>query len=643
MRASQSGSRCLSLVLFTLLLSTPASPQTHLRILFTHDLHSTLLPLTIAAPDGRHVQSGGFARLASAIREAAAADPLGTLTVDGGDFTMGTLFHALYLTESPELRLMGMMGYDVTTPGNHDFDFHLGGFARYLNTAHEKSGPRLPAIVMSNLDLTSRSPAVDSLLRSFKDYGVRDIAVFERKGVRLGVFGVMGKDAADDSPFLEGARFEEQIPAARRCVQRLRDSAKADIVLCLSHSGTSGGTNEGEDIDLAREVPGIDIILSGHSHRTLQQPLSVGNTLICSAGAFGAHLGILDVEFSPSERLRLLHYALRPIDSTLTGDSIIATAIKDLSALVDRNVLAPSGLTADRVLAESAFDFESLDYAYAHPGELGLGDMVADAYRYSVVQAEGPDAPHIDAVIVPIGMIRSSFLRGPLTVGDVFRVLSLGLGPDKQPGYPLITAYVTGADLRNTLEIETTVASLKEDAHLQFAGVRFRFNRCRIPLNRVTDAEVVDSTGQAHPVDDGRLYRVCICLYSGIMLTSVSSLTHDLITIRLRRSDGTVITDWNETLVDADTVRPGTQELKAWVALMQYLQSFPPGDDGTLPQVPARYRMPAGRFIADASLNPIELVRNPNRFTIAAALLAVLVLVGLSWTVTRLARRGRSR
>jgi 5'-nucleotidase / UDP-sugar diphosphatase len=643
MRASQSGSRWLSIALCMLCLSTPASPQTHLRILFTHDLHSTLLPLTIAAPDGRHVQSGGFARLASAIREAAAANPLGTLTVDGGDFTMGTLFHTLYLTESPELRLMGMMGYDVTMPGNHDFDFHLGGLAGYLNNAYGKSAPRLPAIVMSNLDLTSGSPTVDSLLRSFKNYGVREVAVFERKGIRFGVFGVMGKDAADDSPFLEGATFEEQIPAAHRCVQLLKDSAKADIVLCLSHSGTSGDTNEGEDIDLAREVPGIDIIISGHSHRTLQQPLSVGNTIICSAGAFGAYLGILDVGISPPGRLCIEHYALLPIDSTVTGDTIIAGAIKDFAALVDRNVLAPSGLTADRVLAESGFDFESLDHAYAHPGELGLGDLVADAYRYSVVQAERPDAPHIDAVIVPIGMIRSSILRGPLTVGDVFRVLSLGLGPDKQPGYPLITACVTGADLRNTLEIETTVASLKEDAHLQFAGVRFRFNRCRIPLNRVTDAEVFDSTGQAHPIDDDRLYRVCICLYSGIMLTSVSSLSHDLITIRLRRRDGTIITDWNETLVDADTVRPGTQELKAWVALMHYLQSFPPGDHDTLPQVPARYRMPAGRFTADASLNPTELVRNPNRFTIAAVLLAALMLLGLSWTVTRLIRGSRSR
>jgi len=538
---------------------------------------------------------------------------------------------------------MGMMGYDVVTPGNHDFDFHLDGLARYLYNAHDKSSPHLPVVVTSNLDLSARSPAVDSLSRSFNTYGVRDVAVFERRGIRVGVFGVMGIDAADDSPFMDGASFEQYTAAAQRCVQKLRDSARADIVLCLSHSGTSGDTAEGEDVDLARKVPGIDIIVSGHTHRTLTQPLRIGNTVICSAGAFGAYLGILDVEVSPPQRPHVENYALVPIDSTLPGDSSIAGRIEEFAALVDRNYLAPSGLTRDQVVAESGFDFESVDYAYAHPGEIGLGDLVADAYRFAVTQAEGPAARPIDAVIVPIGMIRSSFLRGPLTVGDVFQVLSLGLGPDKHPGYPLITVYITGADLLKTLEIETTLASLKEDAHLQIAGIRFRYNPNRIPLNRVTDAELIDPTGQAHVIDDNRLYRVCICLYSGIMLTSVSSLSHDLITIKLRRSDGTVIPDWSETIVDADAMQPGVQELKAWVALMQYLRSFPPEDHGTLPCIPPRYRIPAGRFIADASLNPIELLRNPNRFTIAAAALGLLLLLSLLWVILSLATRFRHR
>lgn len=642
MRASQSAPFARSLFLFTLLLGSPALSQTHLRILFTHDLHSALVPLTIATADGHHVQSGGFARLASAIRQATASNPRGTLTVDAGDFTMGTLFHTLYLTESPELRLMGMMGYDVVTPGNHDFDFHLEGFVRYLNNAREKGPPPLPTIVTSNLTLTARTPGIDSIARSFKNSGVQEVAVFEREGICIGVFGIMGDDAADDSPFLDGATFEDHLAAAQRCTQRLRDSAKVDVVLCLSHSGTSESSGEGEDVDLARHVPGIDIVISGHTHRILRQPLHVGSTIVCSAGAFGAQLGVLDVTVSPPDRPRLVRYALIPIDSTVSADSIIAGTIATFGNLVDQEFLGPAGLTSNQVIAESGFDFESLDGAYAHPGELGLGDLVADAYRYAVTKAEGPDAPPIDAVIVPLGMIRSSLLRGPLTVGDVFQVLSMGLGPDKHPGYPLIAAYVTGADLRNTLEIETTLASLKEDAHLQIAGVRFRYNPCRIPLDRVTVAEVVDSMGQARPVDDGRLYRVCICLYSGIMLSSVSSLSHDLIAIRLRRSDGTLITDWSQALVDADVTRPGIQELKAWVALLQYLRSFPPEDHGTLPHIPARYRMPDGRFSATPSLNPADLVGNPNRFTVAAALLGALMLLGLCWTVTKIAKRARA-
>jgi 2',3'-cyclic-nucleotide 2'-phosphodiesterase (5'-nucleotidase family) len=443
----------------------------------------------------------------------------------------------------------------------------------------------------------------------------------------------MGKDAADDLPFLEGASFRDLVGTARHTVRMLRDSAKADIVLCLSHTGTSETQNLENDIDLARNVPGIDVIISSHTHRRLQKPLMEGRTIICSAGAFGSHLGVLDVQVAPPARPFLEHYELMPVDSTLPEDTAIAGAIKAFGSLVDSTLSARYGLTQNQVIAESGFDFEPLEYAYAHPGETGLGDLVADAYRYAATKAGPAGDPPIDAVIVPIGMIRGSFLRGPLTVADVFQVLSLGLGPDKQPGYPLITFHATGKDLLNTLEIETTLAAFKEDAHLQIGGVRFRYNPYRLPLNRVTEAEVIDSTGNLHPVVDDQLYRVCICLYSGIMLSEISSLSHGLITIQPRRRDGTMIADWKETFIDGDGIQPGTQELKAWVALLHYLQSFSSPQHPGMPNIPVRYSTPAGRFGAESSLNPIDLVKNPNRFTAIAAVLALAFLSGALWII----------
>jgi len=617
-----------------LALAAPARSQTRLRILFTHDLHSTLNPQTVVTTEGRHAPSGGFARLATALKRASSVNPDGTVIVDGGDFTMGTLFNALYLTESPELRLMGAMGYDVVTFGNHDFDFHLEGLADYLTNARSK-GERLPAAIISNLDISAPTTANGLLRRSFEAYGVRHLAVIERKGVRIGVFGLMGEDAAADLPFLEGAAFQDLVGVARHTVRLLRDSAKADIVLCLSHTGTSENQHSGDDFELARRVPGIDIIISGHTHRRFQKPQLVGSTIICSAGAFGSHLGVVDVQLTPPARPYFEHYELMPIDSTLPEDTTIAGEISAFGDLVDRTFSARYGLTQNQIVAESGFDFEPVEYAYAHPGETGLGDLIADAYRYAATRASLPGDHPIDAVIVPIGMIRGSFLRGPLTVADVFQALSLGLGTDKQPGYPLVTFHVTGKDLLNTLEIETTLAGLKEDAHLQIAGIRFRYNPYRLPLNRVTEAGLIGLNGNLRPIADDQLYRVCICLYTGMMLGEISSLSHGLIAIQPRREDGTAIKDWKETLVDGDGIQPGTQELKAWMALLHYLQSFSSPQDSGPPRIPERYSTPAGRFKGEASLNLIDLVKNPNRVTGIAAALVLGLLSGVLWVIGR--------
>ena len=103
-----------------------------LMILFTHDLHSYFLPHRILTSEGNPLQQGGYARLAHLIDEQRKLHGQKTLLVDAGDFSMGTLFHTAFMQEAFELRLMGKMGYDVGTLGNHDFDFRNDGLARML-------------------------------------------------------------------------------------------------------------------------------------------------------------------------------------------------------------------------------------------------------------------------------------------------------------------------------------------------------------------------------------------------------------------------------------------------------------------------------------------------------------------------------
>ncbi|MFA5323694.1 MAG: hypothetical protein WC373_13565, partial [Smithella sp.] len=104
------------------LTTAESNTRKELMILFTHDLHSYFLPHRILTQEGKQIQQGGYARLAYLIDEQKKLHRNRTILVDAGDFSMGTLFHTSFMTEASELRLMGKMGYDATTLGNHDFD-----------------------------------------------------------------------------------------------------------------------------------------------------------------------------------------------------------------------------------------------------------------------------------------------------------------------------------------------------------------------------------------------------------------------------------------------------------------------------------------------------------------------------------------
>ncbi len=617
----------------------PLTPS--VRILFTHDLHSNFLPQRILHADGAREERGGYARLATAIHRARAADSLGTILVDAGDFSMGTLFQTLFVSEGAELQLMTKMGYDVITFGNHDFDFRLEGLARSLDSARSRGGG-LPAIVASNFSLLSSAASRDESEASFHWNNLREYVILTRNGLRIGIFGLMGKDAAADVQFAPSGLFNDPVETAKRITKILKETEHVDIVLCLSHSGTSANGGHSEDVELAEKVPGIDIIVSGHTHRVLQEPLHVGNTLIVSAGSYGSYLGELDVT---SDRRRIVQtgYRLIPIDGSLPPDPSIVRKVAQFQTDVEDKYLTAFGLKFSQVIARSPFDFESVAYAYAHPGEVGIGNLITDAFRYAVRKAEGEHHRPVDVVIEPLGMIRSSFLAGPITVSEVFRVLSLGLGPDGKPGYPLVTTYVTGRDLMKILEIEASVSTMKEDAHLEFAGVKFAYNPIRLPFNRVMWAEIVGEDGTMRPVATDSLYRVCMNLFTAMMVSNIRQLSYGFASIQGLDSSGREMSNSLEGIVDADPDTPGKQEIKEWIALEEYLQSFPKGKDG-VPTVPEMYYGRQGRIIVESSLNPISLLRNPNGVTIVAVVLVCGVgFVIAKFAVVPLRRRIRKR
>jgi 5'-nucleotidase/UDP-sugar diphosphatase len=252
--------------------------------------------------------------------------------------------------------------------------------------------------------------------------------------------------------------------------------------------------------------------------------------------------------------------------------------------------------------------------------------MITDAYRYAVETAEGKNYEYIHLVIDPLGLIRDSFRRGRIAVSDVFGVLSLGLGEDGFPGYPLVAVYITGDEMKDLLEVETSVAPYKTDAHFQLSGVKLTYNPHRLPFDRVTDVQVRDAAGSYRPLERGKLYRICMNSYTAKMVGFVQRVSHGLIRLTPKDRAGLPVSNIKDARIDADPLKPGIQELKEWVALATYMKSFPDTDGNGVPNIPRKYHEPEDRINSAPSWNPVRLIAGGNRITCGAFAATILVL-----------------
>lgn len=594
-------------------------------ILFTHDMHSHLLP----ALDENGAEYGGSARLMTAIRAQREKDP-NALLVDAGDFSMGSLFQTAYADAALELRLMGAMGYDATTFGNHEYDYRASGLASMLNAALD-SGDPLPAIVEANYyppqnGQDGYGQDSQAVWNALNRYGVTEYTVIENDSGVFVVFGIMGEESDEYAP-MSGMilydRFEKAQQVVDKATQDCRENYGVEdpTVICLSHSGTDG-KGKGEDYDLARKVDGIDLIVSGHSHTTLPEPIHVNDTWIVSAGEYTKNLGVIRLDVSGGAA-QLVSYELIPIDNTLRDDPAISRLVEEYKKEVDRTYLDRFDLSFDEVLVHNPYSFDSVDAVYDTAHESTLGNLLTDAYRWAGEQALGGT---VDAAFTASGVIRASFAQGDITVSDVFDAASLGIGADGVPGYPLIAVYLTGKDLKTVLEVDASVAPLMTVARLFNSGLEYSFNTHRMILNRVTDTALRLPDGTAQPLENKQLYRVVTGLYCGQMLGSVEDKSLGLLSVTPRNEDGTPIDmDRLEDYIihDADG-----NEVKEWYAVASYLQTMGGEMD-------ARYGQTDGRKMVSHSWNPIQLLRHPNRFSVILVLL-ILAIIAVVAVVLRL-------
>lgn len=617
------------LVLCALLISAALAQEGDKQtttVLFTHDLHSHFLPQTTQEGE----QSGGYARLATALALERAKYP-DALTLDGGDFSIGSLIQTLYTTKAPELVTMGALGYDATTPGNHEFDHGPQGFAQMLQAARGSGAP-LPALLVSNYMPDRQGPYAEELLRAMSRYGTAETTLIQRGGVTYGIFGVMGQDSSDCAP-ASGFLLEDPVKAAQRCVDALKAQG-AQFIIALSHGGTEEKVSRSEDQQLAKAVQGIDLIVSGHTHTTLDRPIVEGDTYIVSAGPYCEALGSITLEWGADGKKVLKDYRLVPIDQTIPEDAEIAALVEQWKGQVGGAYLSRYDMTYDQVLARAPFD---LDTPTRVQEGNALGELVADAFRWAVRQAEGEDYVPIAAAITADGVLRAPLRAGDITVSQAFDVLSMGVGTDGTSGFPLVSVYLTGRELKAALEVDASVTPLMSGAQLYLSGIDYRFNTYRMLFDRLTDCQLRLEDGTTQQIQDDQLYRVVSGMYSAQMLSTVKGKSMGLLSMEPKDAQGAPITDFTQHIIYD---RAGS-EVKEWYALASYLSSFPQ-EDG-VPQIPEQYAAPDGRKDVYHSVNPYHLLRSSHWMTWVAALILVVVTALSIWGVRTVLHRMRVR
>jgi 2',3'-cyclic-nucleotide 2'-phosphodiesterase (5'-nucleotidase family) len=370
-------------------------------------------------------------------------------------------------------------------------------------------------------------------------------------------------------------------------------------------------------------------------HLVLKRDSSRYNAVSC--GEYTYDIGHLVLK-RDNGRYNVVSYELIPINEDLPKNLEIESDILHFRELVDKHYLSRFGYSYDQILAYSSYEFTPVELFSKLQGEDTLGNLISDSYIDAVKKAEGDRYRNVDVAVVPSGVVRGSFTEGFITVADAFNVSSLGIGPDKIPGYPLVSLYLTGKELRTVAEIDISVSTLMSEARLYISGLTYTYNPNRLILNRVTDVRLISQGGSTAELDNNKLYRVVCGLYSCQMLGAVESMSFGILKVTPKDSNGNPIADYEEHIIYDNGV-----ELKEWVALANYLLSFEPVNGIAI--IPEYYNQLQGRKVEETSKTPVALLKNPNKIffmALGAVLLVIAILIFSTLLIIRLVRRRKA-
>lgn len=422
------------------------------RVLETTDFHGAILGGNRDRRSGRPV--GGTPALAAAIERLRAANPEGTVLVDGGDIYQGTMISNLQYGR-PVIEQMNLLGYDALSVGNHEFDWTADTLQRRV---HEM---RFRALAANMIEKKSGK----------RPWWVRGDTTVTRRGVRVGIFGVAypGTPRVTMPAYVSHLRFEDDSTWSARLAPKLR-KAGAAVVVGLGHvpAETDSTRRVRGDLErLARGVRGVDAWFGGHSHNVVDD--RVGGVSAMIAGSHGQWVAQCDLVTDPVarrvvERSTRLHqvFADVPLDTAWTAR---VERWNSGVAPIAREVLGRTETALGRTRPEAP-----------------IGNFITEAMKRQT---------GCDIALQNPGGMRADHPAGTITRGTVYDIMPFD--------NTIVTMELTGAEVRRALE-----QALRGDRITQVTGLRYVVDMDRPAMSRVVEITNPDGT----PFDESKTYRV---------------------------------------------------------------------------------------------------------------------------------------
>ena len=456
--------------------AAPAQADFTLNILHINDFHSRFESITgtdstcNAEGEGKGECFGGVARLKTEIdaRKKAAADAgENVVLLSAGDNFQGSLFYTQYKSQIVA-DFMNDMGFDVVATGNHEFDDGPAEYAKFLAAA------TFPIIggnfdTSSDPDLQGRPPGVY----------IMDIG-----GEKVAFVGATTEETPEIAS-VGSVAFQSVTDYVKGAVGALEE-AGIDKIIAITHIGY------GLDQELAKAVPGVDVIIGGHTHTFLgtgegeagPYPTMVGDVPVVTAGQYGKVLGELKVTWDDSGKVTSATGAPVLLDAAVTPDQGFLDRVAEAGKPLEELKAKVIGTAAEMIQG---------DRNVCRVEECSMGNLVADA-QLDRVADQG-----VSISIANSGGLRASIDAGEITMGEVLTVLPFS--------NTLATFQLTGADLVASLENGVSQVADVAGRFPQVAGLKYTFDTSKEVGSRISDVLVKEGDAWV-PIDPAKTYGV---------------------------------------------------------------------------------------------------------------------------------------